>query len=114
MISKELLSAVLDLHITNVSEPERDSNYMAYTCIENSAWDWINIYELAHKCKQYMLTKGYSLKSWIINPRHSETQEAYCEIDPEPEDFLYCTRKIETEPEAVFVAAMDLYIKEIK
>lgn len=50
MISKDLLSEVLDKKITHVSYCEREG-------IKYNGMFAINIYELAHKCKEYLWKK---------------------------------------------------------
>jgi len=102
MISKELLSTVLDLHITNISEPEKDSNSIAYTCTENSAWDLINIYELAHKCKEYAFSKGYQIVSF------KSDNSWICRDIYKP--YLY--EGADTEEEAVFKVCTWVYNHE--
>ena len=78
MISKELLSEVLELNIVCVSNFLRKDNMLEYQFLSsrnkeyglNNAVDeiiypprQINIYELAHECKQWAVSKGYSLYS---------------------------------------------------
>ena len=64
MISTELLSEVLGIDVAkiiensdrNISIYERDFKYpMSYNA---SAYLTINIYELAHKCKEWALSEG--------------------------------------------------------
>lgn len=70
MLSKELLSDVLKESITYI-ELKGDTNY-AQLGFKNSEIVYvgkvqkrkkINIYELAHECKQWAVSKGYSLYS---------------------------------------------------
>lgn len=111
MISKELLSEVLDKdyddRFVDWFQIE-DDNYLRtyYDCGNYDELGRptglsleINIYELTHKCKEWALTKGYILESWTTKPAHSGV-EAYCKssnIDRFP-------FQADTEPEAVFRA----------
>lgn len=61
MISKELLSEVLNLNITYI---ERCNNSIIYKISVYDREEEINIYELAHKCKEWVLKQGYRI---IIN-----------------------------------------------
>lgn len=60
-ISKELLSEVLNLNITYI---ERCNNSIIYKISVYDREEEINIYELAHKCKEWVLKQGYRI---IIN-----------------------------------------------
>lgn len=57
MISKELLCKVLELK--KIDEIYQEDNLL-YFCESNKG---INIYELAHKCKEWAVSKRYSLYS---------------------------------------------------
>lgn len=57
MISKELLSEVLK--INQIDDIYTEDNTL-YFCELNKG---INIYELAHKCKMWALSKGYYLRA---------------------------------------------------
>ena len=63
-----------------------------------------NIYELAHKCKEWALSKGYILMS---SPRTS-TSFATCEFckngECDYEDDLWNDFRADTKPEAIFKA----------
>ncbi len=70
MISKELLNKVLNIEI--VSYQMKQKNILAYEYNKVSKNQWsgktfcnrsINIYELAHKCKEWALSKGYIINS---------------------------------------------------
>ena len=119
MINKELLSIMLGKDITNISEPVVAENNIAYTCTDNSGWDIINIYELAHKCKEWAYKKGYLLKADL----------SVCEIYPIENGFvlrlLYYIPIIDedsegntdypdTEPEAIFKACEYIYANLLK
>lgn len=57
-ISKELLSEVLKLNITYT---ERCNNSIVYKISVYDREEEVNIYELAHKCKEWAFNKGYSI-----------------------------------------------------
>ena len=70
MTSKELLNKVLNIEI--VSYQMKQKNILAYEYNKVSKNQWsgktfcnrsINIYELAHKCKEWALSKGYIINS---------------------------------------------------
>ena len=62
MISKELLSEVLNLNITYI---ERCNNSIIYKISVYDREEEVNIYELAHKCKEWAYNKGYIIKTDI-------------------------------------------------
>lgn len=108
LISKELLSAVLDLK--NRKTESLDINILSseviYSSYSKDEKDYIpsksiNIHELAHKCKEWAL-KDYEIHSAII-----DNNKASCEI--------FSTRlqekefQAETEPEAIFKACQWIY-----
>jgi hypothetical protein len=62
--SKELLSAVLG--VTQVTDLKIRDNKLFYTSYNNpsiSNWKAINVHELAHKCKEWAISKGYDVLS---------------------------------------------------
>ena len=111
MISKELLSAVLGLTVVKVLE--LDGAILWYKGIVNIKGSPyakelnINIYELAHKCKEWALNLGYILYSTIHG------YECYIDsrnfIDNTPVRFL-----AESEPEAIFKACEWILTKDSK
>lgn len=104
MISKELLSEILDesydnTNIVKIYQPS-DFNHIAWetnNCAINT--HSINIYELAHKCKEWCLNNNFTIKSSITR------QGAKCEFYSK-EQTNYKTKIInaKTEPEAIFQA----------
>lgn len=58
MISKELLSEVLNLNITYI---ERCNNSIIYKISVYDREEEVNIYELAYKCKEWAFDNGYYL-----------------------------------------------------
>lgn len=114
MISKELLSEVLGYRVlSNILIQEEiiiKLNFEYFqTKYEN---DEINIYELAHKCKEWALSKGYELRTSTIG-----IVDVYDHIYIDKEDgltgvFINCRKEADTEPEAIFKACE--YIMENK
>jgi hypothetical protein len=99
MISKELLSEVLNdgKYIPNFWEEEKEIIVLGnnqYYCEEQK----INIYELAHKCKEWASSYGFSCMS---RPRFSSGWlcELMSDYGVEDEQF-----EAKTEPEAIFQA----------
>ena len=114
IISKELLSEILDKKVVvdDISNIELKENTITF--IEDY-WDedegsgfyrnhTINIYELAHKCKEWALSKGYILMS---KPRTSSSFATcvFCKNGKcDYEDDLWNDFRAGTEPEAIFKA----------
>lgn len=57
MISKELLSEVTNIPISALKSIRYGNSLMEITKT-NDRWEEINIYELAHKCKEWDFNKG--------------------------------------------------------
>ena len=66
MISKELLSEVLDLKINLVESDEYRSKIYYYCNQFGKITGEINIYELAHKCKEYARSHDYYIESVVF------------------------------------------------
>ena len=64
MISKELLSEVLGFGVyQSIRKDEYAYNDIKLNIINTELlYDYVNIYELAHKCKEWIINKGYVLK----------------------------------------------------
>ena len=94
--SKELISEVLSKEV----EEERfiDSNSLTY--VNSGIYEDINIYELAHKCKEWALRKGYIVASGL-----NEEGRWWCDVS-EVKIFpaINCTYVQDTEMEAVIKA----------
>jgi len=60
MLSKEVLSEVLDLMLEKIEKLEFVDRYIDIYFTDGSRFS-LNIYELAFKCKEYMQTRGYEL-----------------------------------------------------
>lgn len=102
MISKELLGEVLGETIKSF---KTDSVNVRYQCIvEDGHDDTINIYELAHKCKEWAYNNGFVLTSSYIT---SELKNLKCPCGIMPKDERFETVHItnaSTEQEAIFQA----------
>ena len=63
MVSKELLSEVLSESVSNIDPnmPNEYSDDILY--VADGHQTTLNIHELAHKCKEWALTKDYALSS---------------------------------------------------
>ena len=98
MISKELMSEVLNLNITYI---ERCNNSIVYKISVYDREEEVNIYELAHKCKEWAFIRGYKIESKINEDScqsHTIKRSYLCD-----EDWAICFC-CETEPEAIFKA----------
>lgn len=98
MVSKKLLSEVLNDKVEEIyglggyhsNEVQYVSKYVDNTCV-------INIYELAHKCKEWAISKGYitdsirNLKEYVVCLSGDRKESS--------DDF-----RAKTEPEAIFKA----------
>jgi hypothetical protein len=105
-ISKELLSEVTGMKIGYI-RLEDEERVLAYASRFPNAEFWnnksINIYELAHKCKEWAFTKGYYLDSG------KQDDGFRCFIATKEYSTMV---KQNTEPEAIFKACE--YILENK
>ncbi len=109
MVSKELLSVIrADNHKvlnTDLNYLEED-NKIGYL-LDNRQWYFINIYELAHKCKVWAHNKGYMLNT-VILPADNKTW--HCEDDYRK---TRTTWKDDSEPLVIFKAC-NWILEEIK
>lgn len=118
MISKGLLNKVLGLTVVKV--PELDGIILWYEGIVNMNNQSyakelsINIYELAHKCKEWASTKGYIL----FSKTRLSSSLASCYFDTmgihDYEDDFHNDFRAETEPEAIFKACEWILTKDSK
>jgi hypothetical protein len=95
--SKELLSEVLGRDVYKVKDIE--NNTLIYGCLVHDGWyDEINIYELAHKCKEWALSV-YNNIDFMVYGR------SQCDliIFTQPDDIKY-NFNADTEIEAIFKA----------
>lgn len=109
MITKQLIKEVLHAECINpylkLIEPFVEYTVVHYAKVSgqsNYTTRNINIYELAHRCKNWALTKGYVLSSSSYNGF------GFCEIKQITEERLvsipWCDQDYNTESEAVFKA----------
>lgn len=108
MISKELLSEVLNQNVTSVYKQQEQYRYTT----SNTSGAWVsgsdvpfpNIYELAHKCKEWAFKQGYELFSRILsNDNQMSGNCLVIRVESDPETVLTITNA-DTEPEAIFKA----------
>ena len=108
MISKELLSSVLGLTVVKGLELEGIVLwYKGIVNINNQPYAKelnINIYELAHKCKEWAYIQGYVIFSKIR--LNSSYASCYFDISGKHdyEDGYHNDFRAECEPEAIFKA----------
>ena len=93
-ISKKLLSEVLEINENLISDASIDEFECRYYDVEDDKYYSCNIYELAHKCKEWALKQGYYLHSHtkeyndcrcIVKSLDNITQQFSCEMDTEVE-----------------------------
>jgi hypothetical protein len=103
-ISKKLLSEVLEINEKLISDVSIDEFECRYYDVEDDKYYSCNIYELAHKCKEWALSKGYILMS---KPRTSSSFATcvFCKNGKcDYEDDLWNDFRADTEPEAIIKA----------
>jgi len=104
MISNELLSEVLGLEIDDMRRDNHTQNWIDYTTVYDdiNQSSMINIYELAHKCKEWAYSLGHVVSTqYRTDYSNATTSLAWCE------SLAYEGRqnfKADTEPEAIFRA----------
>ena len=114
MISKELLSVVLGLHCGIKSIKNSEVIYW-FDCIGEIREHSINIYELAHKCKEYALKQGYYFSIYSFNFDSNTEQEHRIRLLI-GNDVVYFgdDSSMETEVEAIFKACQWILDKDSK
>lgn len=111
--SKELISEVLSKEV----EEERfiDSNSLTY--VNSGIYEDINIYELAHKCREWALSEGYIIEVGVhptIKKDRSDRDYFYkITTDRGQRLISKFVEIIKTEPEAVFKAC-ELVLEQTK
>ena len=111
MISKELLTAIREDNYTVVDIDyfyEIEDKKIGYS-LDNEQWYYINIYELAHKCKEW--TIKYS--GWTLQSYTNERGSGICRIkvgDGQEINKLIAS----SEPEAIFRACQWILNKDSK
>ena len=100
IISKELLSEVLQQNVISVYERRNQHRYK--TSSVNGPWTsgsdvpLPNIYELANRCKEWAHSQNFMIQSYLYNTKARADLLSSCDVD---EKF-----QADTEPEAVFRA----------
>ena len=98
MISKELLSEVMDVKVFKCFVNNGICSYH-----DEYFYKDINIYELAHKCKEWASINSYALESSVhMQPKRSSVAGCQIHWRYETEDLPYF--EADTEPEAIFKA----------
>ena len=105
MISKELLSEVLKTECVLEIPAQEPSNLFRYIAkdphdLDNVGELYINIYELAHKCKEWAAKQGYEIFSYTECDFTFNVQAKKFNEKVQPKGWSYGT----TEPDAVFKA----------
>ena len=104
MIHKEVLSEVLGKEIENIGFK---NNICSFILKEYDHYgEEINIYELAHKCKEWICNKGYAL---VIT---RDPPETYVEVLLKNRTVCFRISKTKTEIELIFEVCDFLYTNE--
>ena len=123
MISKELLSKVLDnevpyqVKVHKIIIKNNSLNYF-YNSKDSGgglfeANEYINIYELAHKCKEWALSKGYIINSGATTSNDwSSTIYKVIKENPYIKELSHTWEQ--SEPEAIFKACQWILTKDTK
>ena len=120
MISKELLSKVLEYKVFDVLTERLPNNCLFYRTNDEATirryspyLPSINIYELAHKCKEWASINSYALESSVhMQPKRSSVAGCQIHWRYETEDLPYF--EADTEPEAIFKACEWILDKDSK
>lgn len=117
MISTELLSEVLCVHVRD--DWYFDCEILVYTYdkilgLDENYKAEINIYELAHKCKEWAYSQGYIISSGLT-PVLGVNKDGWAEVfsSSTPLDGKLHTFKQLSEPEAIFKAS-EYILKEMR
>ena len=106
MISKELLSEICQTNLMSLGKLEVvGSDICLYDCsMQPDIYMCWNIYELAHKCKEWAYIQGYVLFSKIrLNSSYASCYFDIMGIHDYEDDF-HNDFRAETEPDAIFKA----------
>ena len=115
MISKELLSEICQTNLMSLGKLEVvGSDICLYDCsMQPDIYIYMcwNIYELAHKCKEWASTHNYSVISgWEM----THWGGAYrVEVFRNSNNILFSMSTVDTEPEAIFKACQWILDKEL-
>lgn len=109
-LTKELLSSVLDAKVQKIVTDLRTIHFNIRSDVKeseiavfyNNQWHIWNIYELAHKCKEWAFCKGYELR---ISSRNNISVIDFFDWKYELYgEFIDCLTYELVEPEAIFKA----------
>lgn len=122
MIGKELLSAVLGIPLSHIRYNDTTNLYEIFkedlfNWSDGSYGRWsnleVNIYELAHKCKEWASINSYALESSVhMQPKRSSVAGCQIHWRCETEDLPYF--EAGSEPEAIFKACEWILDKDSK
>ena len=108
LISKELLSEVLQKEVVKVKEIENTT--LIYGCAVHDGWyDEINIYEFAHKCKEWAFSKCFIIEVGVhpVIKKDRQDRDFFYTLKTKEGSLIFtvdCKTIIKSEPEAIFKA----------
>lgn len=109
MISKELLSEIYNFDVKEIIELGTDevTYEVRFNGLKNGLkYNIINIYELAHKCKEWAWLQGFMLSSGFSDSKW------FCEYLQIDNDYINDYFLSDSEPEAIFKACEWILKKE--
>ena len=115
MISKELLSEICQTNLMSLGKLEVvGSDICLYDCsMQPDIYMCWNIYELAHKCKEWASINSYALESSVhMQPKRNSVAGCQIHWRYETEDLPYF--EADTEVEAIFKACQWILDKDSK
>ena len=99
MISKKLLSKIVGYEVTRIDSKIDEYNMLHY---ETKVLCRLNIYELAHKCKEWAFKNNFYLYTWQRENNSTCSVKHIISTPPFVEEIgLY---NMSTEPESIFKA----------
>jgi len=104
LLSKKLLSEVLEQQVEKIDKIGNDIIFTVPFCFGSAR---VNIYELAHKCKEWALNKGYELRTSVRG-----VVDFYSVKDDY--EFYDSTYFNTDETEAIFKACEQIFTKELE
>ena len=103
IISEELLNEVLNYDV-KLSNIKIDGSSVIFNVGDRLIMSSINIYEVIHRCKKWVVSKGGEITSGYIEDDEPGWY-CYASLDPHPYMETGITKTENTELEAVFKAA---------
>lgn len=112
MISKELLGNILNIDVAHISKSEHTDTisvhercFMYPLTYDASSYLTINIHELAHKCKLWIVDNGYGLSmNYVVDSNTKEFSHFECLLYGNPYVSDYFDMGSEDESQAIFKA----------